>query len=204
MAYDWEGIGNSIGNFVGSGAGQSLLAGGAGYLADKYIAGGSGKTGAVLGGLAGAGNYLTGEQGNLYGEGETNFNDSYLGGLLGGNQQAKTGIYGNPYQQSSGTDIRQVPEGNSYMNKAANAGMGLLGSAGKAIAENPLDAFKAYSEYKSGQAAQANAQSEIDYRNRIAQLQEDEYNYQKRAREATQSGLSEGFKASGLSNYYTA
>ena len=204
MAYDWNSLGNSVGNFLGSGAGQSLLAGGAGYLADKYIAGGNRKTGAIIGGLAGAGNYLTGEQGNLYGEGETNFNDSYLGGLLGGNKQAKTGIYGNPYQQSNGTDIRQVQDGNGYMSKAIDMGAGLLGSAGKAVMENPLDAFKAYSEYKSGQAAQANAQSEIDYRNRIAQLQEDEYNYQKRAREATQSGLSEGFKASGLSNYYTA
>ena len=205
--YDWgTSLGNSIGNFVGSGAGQSLLGAGAGYLADKYIGGGSGRTGAAVGGLLGAGNYMLGEQGNMYGEGSTDFGNSAMGGLLGTKKQPTTGIYGEPYSQSTGNDIRQIPQETSYMSRIGEAGMGLLGGTAKAVKDNPIEVFKAYTDYKTGRAAQENAQSEINYRNRIASLQESNYLDQQRRKQEMEQNAIGGFNSSGLSsrNYYEA
>ena len=181
----WYGdIGQSLMDFAGSGTGQTLIGGGAGYLADKYVGGGDGKVGAMLGAGAGAYNaYDTGA--GLLDPSENGVTSGSLGGLLGKRGEASS--YTNPVT--------------GQVSQQRGAGSGLLGMTQDI---NPVDAYRAYGEYRTGESAQENAKSEIDYRNRIAQLEEDEYNYKVKSRAATQAGADEGFANSSLSNYYTA
>lgn len=213
----WETIGTGLMDFGKSSLGQTVIGAGLGYGADK-LSGGKGGTGAVLGGLGGFGNSLTGAG--------ANFGDSIVGQ---GVDYASTGLFGqggetltadqnayNTQLASVNSDYMSNPAIRESLNQGyqnlpgAQASTGLLGGAkdwystNKDFVGGGIDVANAYGNYQTGQAERENSQSEIDYRNRIAQLEEDEYNYQVKARAATQAGADEGFANSSLSNYYTA
>jgi len=87
MPYGSEFLGNvgtGLMNFAGSGLGQTAIGAGLGYGMDR-LAGGKGKTGAILGGIGGLMNYGTGSGGSMFGFGDNanNFNNTAIGGLFG-------------------------------------------------------------------------------------------------------------------------
>jgi hypothetical protein len=213
MPYGSEFLGNvgtGLMDFAGSGLGQTAIGAGLGYGIDK-LAGGKGGTGAILGGLGGLMNYGTGSGGNLFGEGTSNFDSTALGGLFGsGTNQAQ-----NQYQQQAGLiDPKYLQDPSvtgalqSGYENIPKAGLldrasgfqkqygGLFGGVG--------DVASAYGQYQTGQANRANSKSEIDYRNRIATLNEQEANRNFANQAATNQAATDAFSKSKLRNYYSA
>lgn len=206
-------IGTGLMDFAGSGLGQTAIGAGLGYGLDR-LAGGKGGTGAILGGVGGLMNYGSGSGGNLFGEGTSNFNSTALGGLFG----SGTGQAQNQYQQQVGmidpsylqdpsvtgalqSGYENIPQGNQVglLDRASNFQKqygGLFGGAG--------DVASAYGQYETGLSNRANSKSEIDYRNRIATLNEQEANRNFANQAATNQAATDAFAKSNLRNYYSA
>lgn len=225
MPYGSEFLGNvgtGLMDFAGSGLGQTAIGAGLGYGMDR-LAGGKGGTGAVLGGIGGLMNYGTGSGGNLFGEGTSNFDSTALGGLFGSGTGQGGVSYGTPDTAGlvagpNGSLI--TPEAASKLGQSNIAGLpsltgslpqtglldrassfqkqygGLFGGIGNAVS--------AYGQYQSGQANRNNSKSEINYRNRIATLNEQEANRNFANQAATNANADSAFSQSKLRNYYTA
>ncbi len=218
MPYGSEFLGNvgtGLMNFAGSGLGQTAIGAGLGYGMDR-LAGGKGKTGAILGGVGGLMNYGTGSGGSMFGFGDNanNFNNTAVGGLFGSGaspiqsqyQQQVGMINPDMLQDPSVASALQsgyenLPQGNQtgLLDRASSFQKqygGLFGAAG--------DAANAYGQYQSGQASRNNSKSEINYRNRIATLNEQEANRNFANQAATNANVNSAFSQSKLRNYYTA
>jgi len=180
----------------------SLVGAGTGYLMD-------GKGGALAGGLLG-GALGSGAEG-LFGSGA---------------DTASTNVYGQGSKKMFDTAGLYSPANQSVIERAAATSAG-LGGYGEALAPmggssvstgasglfgsgfsdriRPMtDVAKTYGDITGGMATRENMQSEIDYRNRVAALNERDANLRYENQMATNQAAIDAFSKSKLSNYYSA
>ncbi len=205
------GLGKGLMDFAGSGLDQTAIGAGLGYGLDR-LAGGEGGTGAILGGAGGLLNYGSGAGGfgdNLFGEGASNFDATAVGGLFGQQgQQSPQGLVQGaggslvPYDTAVAQGLTpEVPQ---------SATGGLLDRASDFYSQNKDaiggfgDLATAYGKYQEGQSQRDLAQSEIDYRNRIAGLNQQTFDRDFANQEATNQAAIDAFNKSKLRNYYSA
>lgn len=202
-------LGTGLSNVASSGLGQAAIGAGLGYGADR-LAGGKGGTGALLGGIGGLMNYGSGAGGNLYGEGAGGFDTTALGGLFGQGQQAG---YQQHYNQVA-TDLGRAftpAEATAIQSGYEGIGQGGLMSQAGQFGQNYGDLAKmggdissAYGDIRGANTQRDLAKSEIDYRNRVAALNEAEARRISGNQAATQQSVSDAFSKSKLKNYYSA
>lgn len=185
-----------------------------GYGVDK-LSGGKGGIGAALGGLAGGTGYglnMGGLMGNgsimqeglgnmvnstgLFGQGltkdQTAYNEAYknIGSEFLGDSAIRESLnqgYQNLPAAQSGFGSTIAGLGNKYGDT-----VGLLGDLGTT-----------YGQISGGLAQRKNSQAEIDYRNRLAAMQERDFNRSYANQDATNQAALDAFKNSSLNNYYT-
>jgi len=203
-------LGGGLMDFAGSGLGQTVIGAGAGYGLDR-LTGGSGQTGALVGGVGGLLNYGSGAGGNLFGEGASDFDATALGGLFGqqgqqGQPQLVQGLGGSLVPQQTAiaqglqpTSLASIAQPTGLLDRATAVGE-RYAPAGRFVG----DIGQAYGNIQQGLAQRDLAESEIDYRNRIAALQEENFLDQQRRQRATETNIASGFGKSSLSNYYSA
>lgn len=197
----WENFLGGLGKFASSGLGQTAIGAGLGYGLDK-LAGGEGTTGALLGGAGGLLNYGSGAGGNMFGEGQGGFDSTYIGGLFGQpTQQAgevtRTGL--DPFVSNVGK-LPQVATPQAIPAQATQQGLFQnfqgLGGLG--------DLAKGFGNLQQGLAQRDLSQAEIDYRNRVAALNEQAFSRDFANQAATNQAAIDAFNKSKLSNYYSA
>jgi len=207
-------LGSGLMDFAGSGLGQAVIGAGLGYGADKLM-GGEGKTGALLGGLAGGFNAYGSDAGFMDGG---NFDQSYLGGLF---KPTTTQVGGLSAKQARINDLMLSNEGltlggaeKAYAGEqlAAQATapqqLGLFDQArgfydtNKDLLGGGSDIMKAYGDYQSGQSERDMNQAQMSYIQSLQAQQEADNARRRQSLATTQAGANTGFSNSSLASYY--
>ena len=200
----FEGLLSGLGNFAKSGLGQTAIGAGLGYGLDR-LSGGKGGRGAILGGAGGLLNYGSGQGGNLFGEGEGGFDATAAGGLFGQQPQQQglvQGLGGSlvPQQTAVAQGLQpSIAQPSGLLDRASQFGE-QYSDAGKFVG----DIGEAYGNIQGGLAQRDLAESEIDYRNRVAALNEAQFNRTSENQAATNQAAIDAFQKSRLNNYYSA
>ena len=140
---------------------------------------------------------------------------SYNYGAFGMNDRNKMQLPSVPYSRHEGQGLlsRGFDAAQDYGSRAYEGakdfGSNVASGNYNDLLKTGLLGIKTYGDYQTGKAAQENAQSEIDYRNRIAALQEAEAASKTANKEATNQAILDAFDQSALSKrkrekYYTA
>lgn len=185
-------------DFANSGLGRAAIGAGVGALGAQAM-GEDASKGAWGGGALGAASY--GLQGGGFDSGLYDGSQGGIGnstGLFGSAQQKQLDPYALPEVGGSiDKAITQTPQ----QNQNFFSNMNLENT--KDITGGLMDLSTAYGTYQSGEAERKNAQNEIDYRNKLAALQERNYNRDYTNQAATQTNVADAFNQSSL-NYYNA